>query len=202
MAGNNKLIHALNKYLADFQEAEPEKMAELAEGRWEPPNIYLPFLNGEVAVNWETGAVTPETPSILEHILILKYLLAAQGMDAALESDEYIAFRQLPYGSHHLNAFKAEVLNPLAAAFGGDLPGFAAAAQALGGVKAPGGDLAYTIPYFPKIGLRIIIWQADEEFPAQSAFLFNKRSQFHMDTDGLNELANSLTAILLREAGK
>lgn len=200
MEGSSKLIHALNKYREDFLKADPAKMAELAEGRWESPNIYIRFINKEVAVNCDTGDVTPEPPGILEHILILKYLLEAKGMEAPTPEDEYIAFRQLPCGSHHQNAFNAEVIKPLAETFGHDLPRFAQVAQGLGGIKSSGGDMAYTIYYFPKISLRIIIWEADEEFPAQSAFLFDKRSQFHMDTDGLNELANSLAAILLEEA--
>ncbi len=202
MEGGSKLIHALNKYRGDFLEADPAKMAELAGGRWEKPNIYLKFINREVAINADTGDVVPAPPSILEHILILKYLLEAQGLEASSIDDEYIAFRQLPCGSHHQSAFKVEVIDALSRCFGSDLRKFSRAAQALGGVQSPGGDMAYTISYFPKISLRVIIWEADEEFPAQSAFLFDKRSQFHMDTDGLNEVANSLTAILLKEAEK
>ncbi|MEG1497281.1 MAG: DUF3786 domain-containing protein [Clostridiales bacterium] len=202
MEASNKLIHALNKYLADFVVAEPKKMAELSGAVWADPNIVVPFLNKTITVNSKTGEMNPEPPGILERILILKYLLEAQGMTPPTVDDEYIAFRQLTYGSHHQEAFRLEVTEPLRDAFGRDLPLFAKVAESFGGIKSSGGDMAYTISYFPKISLRIIIWEADDEFPAQSACLFDKKSQFHLDTDGLNELANSLTAILLKEANK
>lgn len=197
---SRKMKLALEKYLGDFLKADGEKMAELAGGRWEAPNIILPFLQGEITVNTEDGAMSPEPPGILERVLILKYLQEAQGMEGP--DSEYIAFRQLTAGSHHQNAFKAEVTDPLAKTFGDDLELFAKSAEHFGGVKTKGGDLAYTISYFPKISLCIMIWEGDDEFPAQSAFLFDKKSQFHMDTDGLNELANSLAGLLLEEAKK
>lgn len=175
-------------------------MAELSGGKWEAPYIHLPYLGGTITVNHEDGTITPEPEVLLEKILIYKYLLEAQGIDGP--DDDFIAFIQLPCGSHHQKFFKLEVLGPLQDRFGEDLPAFTKAAEAFGGFPVKGGDMAYQIPYFPKIHVRVQIWEGDDEFPAQSAFLFDKKCQFHMDTDGLNELANNMTALLLKEADR
>lgn len=191
-----KLAHA--KYLEGFLSADPKKMAELAGGRLEGNAIYLKHFNDELRVDASTGAVEPELP-LLEEILVLKYLQEAQGMEGP--GKDYIAFIQLPCGSHHIKAFKAEVTNVLADAFGADFDSFAKVAESLGGIKANDGDISYILPFFPKIYVKVIIWEADEEFPAASNFLFDHKSSFHMDTDGLNELANA-TAERMVEAAK
>jgi len=72
----------------------------------------------------------------------------------------------------------------------------------LGGVKAGDGDISYILPFFPKIYVKVILWEADDEFPAASNFLFDNKSSFHMDTDGLNELANATVERMVGEVEK
>ncbi|MEE0777082.1 MAG: DUF3786 domain-containing protein [Bacillota bacterium] len=200
MDERGKMGIAFDKYLADFLAENGKKMAELSGGQWEDPLIRLPYLGGSITINHKDGTITPEPKELLEKILIYKYLLEVQGIEGP--GDDFIAFIQLPCGSHHQKFFKLEVLAPLQNRFGEDLLAFTKAAKAFGGFPVKGGDLAYQIPYFPKIQVRIQIWEGDDEFPAQSAFLFDNKCHFHMDTDGLNELANHMTALLLEEADR
>lgn len=191
-----KLAHA--KYLEGFLAADAKKMAELAGGRLEGDTIFLEHFGQTFCIDVPTGSVEPQLP-LLEEILVLKYLQEAQGMEGP--GNDYIAFIQLPFGSHHIKAFKAEVTNVLANTFGGDFETFAKVAESLGGVKSTDGDISYILPFFPKIYVKVILWEADDEFPAASNFLFDHKSSFHMDTDGLNELANA-TAERMVEAAK
>ena len=192
-----RLAHA--KYLEGFLAANAAKMAELAGGRLEGNTIYLEHFSEMLRVDVTTGAVEPQLP-LLEEILVLKYLQEAQGMEGP--GSDYIAFIQLPCGSHHIKAFKAEVTNVLADTFGADFETFAKVAESLGGVKANDGDISYILPFFPKIYVKVILWEADDEFPAASNFLFDHKSSFHMDTDGLNELANATAARMVEAAKK
>ena len=113
---------AFDKYLADFLEEDGKKMAELSGGKWEEPLIRLPYLGGTITVNHNNGAIEPEPKELLEKILIYKYLLEVQGIEGP--GDDFIAFIQLPCGSHHQKFFKLEVLEPLGKRFGDDLSAF------------------------------------------------------------------------------
>ena len=172
---SRKLRLAHEKYLNGFLASDPEKMAELAGGHYENGVISMKHFNEVIQVHCADGTMAPRPNQLLEEVLILKYLQEAQGMEGP--GSDYIAFIQLPCGSHHIKAFKAEVTDVLANTFGGDFPGFIAICEALGGEKA------------------------DDEFPAAANFLFDNKCTFHMDTDGLNELANA-TAERLAEAVK
>lgn len=196
---SRKLRLAHEKYLKVFLASNPEKMAELAGGRYENGVISIKHYNEEIHVNCADGTMEPCPPQLLEEILILKYLQEAQGMEGP--GNDYIAFIQLPCGSHHIKAFKAEVTDVLANIFGGNFSDFISVCESLGGEKADDGDIAYILPFFPKIFVKIILWKADDEFPAAANFLFDNKCTFHMDTDGLNELANA-TAERLAEAVK
>ena len=191
---SRKLRLAHEKYLKDFLASDPARMAELAGGTLSENIIELNHFNETYAVNTETGAVEPKPTQLLEEILILKYLCEAQGM--AGPGSDYLAFQQLPCGGHHIKAFKAEVTDVIAKAFGADFEAFKVRCEALGGIPAKDGDIAYVLPFFPKIYVKVIVWEADEEFPAAANFLFDHKCTFQMDTDGLNELANATAARL------
>ena len=191
---SRKLRLAHEKYLKDFSASDPVRMAELAGGTLTGNLIQLRHFNETYAVNIETGAVEPKPPQLLEEILMIKYLCEAQGMEGP--GSDYLAFQQLPCGGHHIKAFKAEVTNVLAKAFGANFAEFKSRCEALGGVPAKDGDISYVLPFFPKIYVKVIVWEADEEFPAAANFLFDNKCTFHMDTDGLNELANATAALL------
>ncbi|MBQ4091843.1 MAG: DUF3786 domain-containing protein [Firmicutes bacterium] len=197
---SRKLRLAHEKYVKGFLEANPQKMAELAGGTYENGTIYLPHFNETLAVDCETAKVEPKPATMLEEILVLKYLQEAQGMEGP--GKDYLAFIQLPFGSHHIKAFKIEVTDALAKTFGDDFDKFASIAESLGGTRANDGDISYILPFFPKIYVKIILWEADEEFPAACNFLFDNKCSFHMDTDGLNELANATAELFVEEAQK
>ena len=197
---NRKLRLAHEKYLAGFLAANPEKMAELAAADYEDGVITVAHFHEKIAVEADTGRMTPQPQQRLEEILILKYLQEVQGIVGP--GGEYLAFVQLPCGSHHIKAFQKEVSAALSERFGADFEGFRIAAEKLGGIPAKDGDISYVLPFFPKIYVKVILWAADEEFPAAASFLFDNKCSFHMDTDGLNELANAATARLLTEASR
>ena len=190
MAERKVLLDALAHERALFLEKDAKHMAELAGGSFCAPSISLSYLRETLRVDAADAAIDPLPATITEQILVYKYLREAQGM--AGPDDTYIAFMELPNGGHHQAAFREEVLRPIAARFGADAEGFRAAALALGGEAAPGGDVSYRFRFFPKLGLQVILWLADEEFPARSAVLFDRKCHFHLDTDALGNAATVL----------
>ena len=177
-----------------------ERMAELAGGRWQYPEICLPCLHDELRINKNTGEIVPFLGNKDRAALVYQYISEAVGIPGP--GTEYIAFLQLPNGAHHNEPFRIDALTPLSKCFGGDLRGFARAAAAFGGQPVKGGDMAFQFAYFPKVYLQVIIWEADEEFPAQTGILFDQKSQFHMDTAGLFSVGIDLAMRLIEEAGR
>jgi hypothetical protein len=59
---------------------------------------------------------------------------------------------------------------PLERRFGHDLPAFGRAGAILEGEPPEAGDAALALPVFPGLTVEVILWLADEEFPAQASF--------------------------------
>ncbi len=78
------------------------------------------------------------------------------------------------------------LLSPFARAFSGKTAELETACIKAGGTKLNKGDVAYEFSAFPQIRLRLIFWDADEDFPAQVQVLVDKRiTDFvHYETAG------------------
>lgn len=142
------------------------------------------------------GEISPCEPKehgdwveITDRILILQYLTEVSGMPS---NGKWISFRELPWGNNHYAAFKLEAMDPLAKRFGSHPAEFELACKKLGGKKLVMGDLAFTIPAFPKLQLAFILWLADEEWPARANILFDANAGLHLNTEGLNVLGNNI----------
>jgi hypothetical protein len=59
---------------------------------------------------------------------------------------------------------------PLEERFGHDRPGFFRAGELLGADRRAAGDAALAFQVFPGLTVEVILWLADEEFPAQASF--------------------------------
>ncbi len=59
------------------------------------------------------------------------------------------------------------LLNGFASDFTGKVPELEEAALRLGGTRVPKGDSSWEFHPIPQVALRLIFWDADEEFPAQ-----------------------------------
>ena len=59
---------------------------------------------------------------------------------------------------------------PLEERFGRDLRGFFQVGALLGAERLSSGDGGLAFQVFPKLPVAVILWEADEEFPAQVSF--------------------------------
>lgn len=59
------------------------------------------------------------------------------------------------------------------------------ACQALGGVEAGKGDVAYCLPVFDCLPVRLAFWEADEDFPPSLQFQWDRNTTdfIHFETD-------------------
>jgi hypothetical protein len=65
-------------------------------------------------------------------------------------------------------------VEPLKKVFGGNLAGFSRAAQKLQAQEIENGDAGFEFRVLPGVPLQLILWAADDEFPAEANILFDK----------------------------
>ena len=89
---------------------------------------------------------------------------------------------------------------PLEERFGRDVPAFVAAGRKLGGRTSPAGDAALTFEVFPGLEVGVILWQADEEFPARVSFTLPAHLDRFWFLDAVWGLLSLVSQELLRAA--
>jgi hypothetical protein len=94
-------------------------------------------------------------------------------------------------GPHKMPVLKLEKF------FGRDQDRFTSRSLSIGGKKVYGGDCAFEFFFFPRLPVRLILWLADEEFPARMIFLFDRSADHHLKLDGLWAVGKALAHQLL-----
>jgi hypothetical protein len=155
--------------------------------------VRLRFLNKDYLVDRLLGQVIlhPDTEPvpIAERLLILHYLVTAIGTPPR---GEWIAFKDLPDGLLYDSTFYKRTVKLLLKKFG-DLPAkLAAAASKIGGVKAQMGDAAVTVQAFPKVAVSWVLWQSDDEFPAEGSVLLDRGITDYLPTEDIVVLCQTI----------
>lgn len=180
------------KAAVDYREIDPKS------GEWIVPfwgkNYRVTYPNG-VVIEEETG----KSPSIVVTLLILHYLLTAEGVRPA---DYWVSFRVFPGGQGYWPVFQARTALKLAKAFGKDKEAFEKAALALGGERLSFGDSSFLFRMFPRLWLAVVLNLADEELGPSAQILFDATANSYLPTEDLVVLSEMLTHSLLKQAGK
>jgi len=117
---------------------------------------------------------------------ILWYLLKASSLRP---SGTLIRPSQLPGGDIFVRGSHVLPLDALAATYATRPHDFLAAGAALGGRPARYGDAAVVISPLPKVPTTVLLWTADDEFPARADLLLDATCSAHLPTDILWSLA-------------
>ncbi len=78
---------------------------------------------------------------------------------------------------------------------------FLRAGKSLGGRELPQGDAALALTPFPRLTVEVILWLADDEFPAQVVFTLPAALEQFWALDGIWALLNVVSRELWRAAG-
>jgi len=115
---------------------------------------------------------------------------------------QWIAGTQFPSGPLFFRGPHKMPTHKLQKAFGRNQDGFASLSLSFGGKKVDGGDCAFEFLVFPRLPVRLILWLADEEFPARMIFLFDRSANQHLQLDGLWAVGKALANQLLQNVLK
>lgn len=88
-------------------------------------------------------------------------------------------------------------LDKIAGKYCNDINGFIKKGELLGGEELQYGDASLRLLPFPRVPVILIIWKADEEFPARADLLFDSTCEFQLPIDIIWSIAMMSILVML-----
>lgn len=193
--GNSSSQHLQNGYQLAYEKAcaslatrTPEEMAANsgAEFNSEKRTFTLQYINEIYTVSFPDGEVNfagrQDAVPVTAKVVLLHYLLTAKGQPLA---GKLISFKEVPGGMIYLQPFNGRVLGGFKAIFGKNASLLNKVGEKLGVQFAKFGDTAVTLNILPRVPVTYVIWEGDEEFPANATALFDATAQYYLPTEDL-----------------
>lgn len=179
--------------LEKFRACSLKDMARCSGYSIEDNKLSLNFLGAHYYVDYPSGkflagsasAAGNELP-VPTQILILHYLA---NLTETVETGKLISFKELPGGSIYIQPFTHRAIDPLVRYFGANPDRLLKVAAGLGGQANQHGDVGVTFRIFPRIPVTLILWRADDEFPASGNILFDSSAPLILPTEDYAVLA-------------
>jgi len=145
----------------------------------------LPFLAWSYRIDPGRRLIEPLTPGAREvsadlGLLLLFYLLKAKPIP--LEG-RWVSEFDLPGGSLFFRGPHRFRTDEIARQFGRDAGGFEDACRRLGGERVELGDAAFRFRVLPRVPAAVVLWRADDEFPASAKMLLDGSVKEHLPLD-------------------
>ena len=135
-------------------------------------------------------------------VVVCKYLLMCPA--AAAPEADWVSYKDFKDAAPFVGGFTNNTEQAIARHFSGRLAELERACRKLGG-HASGAELSYDLKMvfhpLPKVSLFLLFNDADEEFPARCAVLFEKRAEKYLDMECLAVLGWLLADYLDQAAG-
>ncbi len=168
-----KCSEVSSEYWQELKQADPSAISRRTGVAFEKATFHVPFLNRELRLDldrmrlWVSGPEEAE-PDFLTCMTAILYLLRIDPLVLGAP----VSPMELTGASTFFQARGPHALPtaPLERKFGSHLPAFLDAGQRLGAEKREAGDAALALRVFPGLTVEVILWEADEEFPAQASF--------------------------------
>ncbi|NLZ54580.1 MAG: DUF3786 domain-containing protein [Thermoanaerobacteraceae bacterium] len=175
---NNYLV-AINKGWKALSKKVPEEVAEFMDVIYldDKRQFIVPHLNEKYIVDCNNKTIKNEkngaNAGIELTILILHYLtFFTEKRDLECK---WVSLKEIPNGGIlFYPAFYGDTIQGLIKAFGHNTKLFLACANKLGGHPGALGTASAFFHVFPKICVYVVIWEGDEEIPANATVLFDK----------------------------
>lgn len=179
---------AYEKACAELAARNPAEMAANSGAVFDETKglFALNYINDGYTISYPAGEVKfadrQEEVPIPAKIVLLHYLLTAKGQPLA---GQWISFKEIPGGMIYLQPFNGRVLGGFKAFFGKNANLLIRAGEKIGGLTATFGDAAITLDILPRVPVTYVIWEGDEEFPANATALFDATAQYYLPTEDL-----------------
>jgi len=147
----------------------------------------------------DIAAPSEKRPSLDICVILCKYLLLCP--DVYPREKEWVSFRDLKDTGPLTTYFANDVAGAITSYFVGKLDGLKEAGKNIGGYP-PDFEVAYDLfmqfDALPRVPVILLFNDADDEFPAQSSVLFERRAEKYLDPECL-AMAGRLLFTCLKE---
>ncbi len=199
-----KCAEVSEEFWRELRQTDPEAVTRRTGAVFSGNSYRLPFLDRELLVDLAehrilvSGAEDVE-PGFRLCLTALLYLLYVD----PIALGPLVSPLDLPGGTTFIQKSGPHSLpnKPLEDRFGSDLEGFLAAGRRLGAEVRQAGDGALALQVFPGLMVEVILWQADEEFPAQVSFAVPSHLDRFWHLDAVLGLLTVVVQELLKAAG-
>jgi hypothetical protein len=162
----------------------------------------LNYLNENYRISYPTGEVSfcqlDGEVAVTIKVVLLHYLLKAGGLPL---TGTLVSFREIPDGGFiYLEPFNNRVLRGLVANFGKKTQLLVSAAEKIGGRREKMGSAAVTLDVLPKVPMTYVIWEGDDEFPANGTVLFDASIRYYVPTEDIVVIAATGASLLNKTA--
>jgi hypothetical protein len=191
-----------SNYLARVAELDFAKIAVRLGAELVGPDLMVPVFGNPHRIS-KKGLKDPSgnRPDFSVCVVLFKYLLMCPDVEPI--EDDWVSFKDFKDAAPFAGSFINYTEAPLAKLFGGALDRLKAAAQALGG-QPPAMDFPYdlSMQFFalPKVPVLMLFNDADDEFAARCAVLFERRAEKYLDMECLAMVGMLLFEWLKRAA--
>ncbi len=156
-------------------------------------------LNLTFRLNLADGAVTLEPDGapapMRETILLLHYFTQAKGTPL---SGKLVTYKELTEGINYFPVFSKRAIEPVVNFFGTAPERLAEIAATLGGQPADFGDVAMTVPAFPRVPLTFVLWRGDSEFAPEGSIMFDSTVADYLTNDDIHNLCEVIVWKMVR----
>jgi hypothetical protein len=191
-------------YLAQIAKLDFNQIADRLGAEMVGEELIIPFFGNPIRVS-AAGISEPSgsRPDFSVCVVLFKYLLLCPDHDPA--ENDWVSFKDFKDSAPFAGAFFNYTEIPLAKYFSGRLKDLEAACLGIHGhppAETFSYDLCRQFNALPKIPVLMLFNDADEEFPAQSAVLFERRAEMYLDMECLAMVGMQLFEWLKRGADK
>lgn len=193
-----------HNYLSRIAELDFKQIADQLGAEMVGDKMIIPFFGKPHRISAQ-GITDPfgNRPSFSVCVILFKYLLLCPGYDP-VESD-WVSFKDFKDSAPFSGAFINYTERPLAKYFSGRVKQFETACKKMNGhlpVAKFSYDLCMQFDALPKIPVLMLFNDADDEFAAQCAVLFERRAENYLDMECLAMVGMLLFENLKRAVDK
>ena len=190
-------------YLARIDGLDFKNIADRLGAEMVGEELIIPFFGNPLKVS-TAGISEPSgsRPNFSVCVVLFKYLLLCPDHDPV--ENDWVSFKDFKDSAPFAGAFFNYTEVPLAKYFSGRLKNLEAACRRIQG-HPPAATFSYDLCMqfnaLPKIPVLLLFNDADEEFPAQCAVLFERRAENYLDMECL-AMVGMLLFEYLKQAAK
>lgn len=172
---NNKIEEPLSYYRKIIEDSDPGVISARTGLPYdeESHTFTIKLVGRDVAITWPEGKVSyadaGDSVTPYAEILLLRVLVDG---NLAPASGKFLPYTEIGWGESYWKAFSGRCIGRLSHMFA-NADEFSRCAESLGAARVSEGDAAYDIEFVDGVFMRLIIWDADDEFPLSAQILFS-----------------------------